>query len=470
MLRSAGFVFGILNIDETDYALFGASLWHGEIPYRDLVEIKPPLGYLTYAPAGLFGAVSILPIRVLGVLWIFATALILREAARRWTKDEDAGWAAAWLSLLAGLCEVPSFGGEAMMNLPAAAALLFWVRARDREQLIDDVLCGICIGVASLYRHQGAIAGLALGMVLVFRLRVGRLLTMASATLLPWTVAAGCYAAIGQLPAFLDWSLARNLAYAGKGAAGGAMLRFTQSTLLCVGACIVPWVLAARRSLRPGDDTARGLSFLLWGTWLMVAAGGRFYEHYYLQFIPPLALLAAPEAAQLAREWPARRTIIALASALPVIGMLAFSYGRGIAGKYPAQEPRTVALASWLREHAAKGDRLFVWGHYTPIYYLSNLLPGTRYPNTSVHMGNFDPEHLPREFDAARYRSDADVRATVEDLEKRKPAWIADTSTADIHGWGRFPLNAYPELSRYINENYSEAGRPGGAAVYRRRE
>ncbi len=468
ILRSPGFVFGILNIDEADYMLFGASLWHGGLPYRDLVEIKPPLGYLTYAPAGLFGGLSIYPMRALSVFWIWATALLLGAAARRFTKDEEVGFAAAWLSLLASLCEVPSFSGEAMMNLPFAGALYYWVRARENEgNAWHDALAGACIGVASLYRQQGAIAGIGLGLALLLRGRVGRVALMAAATLVPWGLAAGSYASIGELPAFLDWTLARNLAYAGKGAAGSALTRFLQSTVVCCGATILAWYFAARESVRARDLTGWGLILWLWLTWLPVAAGGRFYEHYYLQFVAPLAVLAAPGVVRAWRE--RKRAFIVGAAVLPVMGGLVFSYGRGIAGQYPAQEPKTLAIAAWLREHGKPGDRLFVWGHYTPIYTVSKMLPGTRYPNTSVHMGNFDPLHLPAAFDAAKYRSDADVRATVEDLQNRKPAWVVDTAPADIHGWSRFPLSAYPELRDSILAQYEEVARPGGAAVYRRR-
>src|SRR3954470_18232354 len=93
LLRSPGFVFGVLNIDESDFLVYGAGIWKGLLPYRDLVEIKPPLGYFTYALAGGF---EICPTRFLGCLGFFATALVLRAAARRWTGSEEAGWAAAW--------------------------------------------------------------------------------------------------------------------------------------------------------------------------------------------------------------------------------------------------------------------------------------------------------------------------------------------------------------------------------------
>jgi hypothetical protein len=127
LLRLPGFAFGVLNIDESDFLVFGAGIWKGLLPYRDYVEIKPPLGYFTYALAG---GLSIWPIRVLAILWTFATALLLRGAARQWTGSEEAGWAAAWMSLLASLVEVPAFGSEAMMNLPVAAALWFFARGR----------------------------------------------------------------------------------------------------------------------------------------------------------------------------------------------------------------------------------------------------------------------------------------------------------------------------------------------------
>jgi hypothetical protein len=62
-----------------------------------------------------------------------------------------------------------------------------------------------------------------------------------------------------------------------------------------------------------------------------------------------------------------------------------------------------------------------------------------------------------------------DVEATLADLESRRPAIVVDTAPADIHGWSKIPLAAFPELRSYIDEHYEEVGRPGGAIVYRRR-
>lgn len=491
VVRSAGFAFGILNIDESDYMVFGGAALQGELPYRDLGEVKPPLGYFTWIPAALFGGLHILPMRILGLFWVFANALVLRAAVRRWTRDETAASCAAWLSLLAALCELPSFGNEAMMNLPASLALLFFVRARTGGGRSDDLVAGLFVGVASLYKLQAAIEGAALGgAALASALRVDvalsrklreatlRGLLLVSGFLFPWAIALGAWAALGALSPFVDWVFVRSFAYAGQGAAGSRTARFAVSTLTCASATLVPWWLALRASRRSvtehGQDAVRlaGVAFL-WLTWLPVSAGGRFYEHYYLQFVPALALVGAPIAAERLSQFHSlsrlRKTAWALGCALPLLGLTGYSWARGLASGYPAQEPRAVAIGAFLRAHSQPGDRLFVWGHYTPLYVLAQLLPGTRYPNTSVHMGNFDPQHLPEDFDPEVTRSDRDVALTCEDLERRRPRFVVDTAPADLHNWSKIPLAKFPALREYLDAHYREIGRPGGAIVLERR-
>ena len=84
-LRSASFLFDILNLDEVHFGLVGRSILDGGLPYVDAIDIKPPLTYLVYTAGGIFGGVSLWPVHLLGVAWLVATCLVLREAARRWT-------------------------------------------------------------------------------------------------------------------------------------------------------------------------------------------------------------------------------------------------------------------------------------------------------------------------------------------------------------------------------------------------
>ncbi len=474
VLRSAGFIFGLLNIDESDFAIIAKRISQGALPYVDIADIKPPLAYLLFLPAGLFGSASILPMHILAMLWVLATALILNKAARRWTGSELSGVAAAWLSVLACSCEVPSTNTELLMNLPIAAALLFWVRSETGGGLRDAWLAGLCIGLASLIRHQGVMVLAALGLALCLQLLLRRATAMTVGFALPWLLTVAVYAGTGHLPEFWDWVIGRNFLYAAGGNAGSSLARAATSIPLCLSAVALPWGFATLETFSPTErgPARTGLLLSLWLSWISVSLGGRFYEHYFLQFVPPLALVAAPRAGRLLEAWPtlSRRTraFISAVALLPSLGLLAYSLARGAAGQYPGQEPRAQKLAAWLEQHTLPSERLFVWGHFSPIYYLAHRLPGTRYLTTSVQVGNFDPGQLPDNFDLGPFLSNRDVALTLADLEKNQVPIFIDTAPSGIHHWDRVPLSIAPELVRYLGAHYRLEAIVAGARVYRR--
>lgn len=533
VLRAPALAFGILNIDESDFALIARMIRLGAVPFRDIVDIKPPLTYLAFMPATLRGGVELWPLRLLAIAWVLATAWVLGVTAARWTGRREVGHAAAWLSVLAGIPDAPSLSTEVLMNLPAALALYAFLRASQGPASASgqaagpsareasrwpcpvpnptdpptpgprpradgrawalawslDLAAGAAIGVGALFRHQAGILLVALGLALVIeavrtrRARpVLRAALLAAGFALPWALTVAWFARVGQVGAFYEWVIERNLLYAGKGlpiSPGRVALGVLVGSVLTAP---VPWFLATRETVAPvargvspagrRDPFHRALVIALWLTWIPVSLGWRFYEHYFIQFVPPLALLAAPQAVAIRAGWPAlgRRARAALVAAivLPVVGYVGYTWGRGLAGRYPGQDPKAQAIAGWLRDHASPDERVFVWGHFSPIYVLSDRLPATRYLTTSVHMGNFDPAHLPRGFDAGAHASQRDVDRTIADLEQSQAAIVVDTAAADLHAFGKVPLSAFPLLSDYVHTHYAIAGHPAGADVYRR--
>src|SRR5947207_3245478 len=107
VLRSAGFAFGAVDIDETDSVVFAAMMRDGGIPYVDFVEKKPLLFYLFWWPSAALPW-GIWPTQVFALLWVLATCVVVGRAARRWTGDEAAGTAAMWLCAFAASCNVVS--------------------------------------------------------------------------------------------------------------------------------------------------------------------------------------------------------------------------------------------------------------------------------------------------------------------------------------------------------------------------
>ena len=130
------------------------------------VVLSGSAGRMRFAPAGLFGGLSITPVHLLGIFWVVATCLVLGRAARRLTGDDLAAACAPWLALLASQCEVPSVSNELLMSLPAAGALFFYVRAETGGTRGDQLLAGLCIGCASLIRQQAGILLAAFGLAL----------------------------------------------------------------------------------------------------------------------------------------------------------------------------------------------------------------------------------------------------------------------------------------------------------------
>jgi hypothetical protein len=349
--------------------------------------------------------------------------------------------------------------------------------------LRNDLICGALIGIASLFKHQAAMLFGALGLALAIRIfrqpkssTALRGLALCAGMGLPWTVAVAAYARAGHLPEFFDWVVVRNLGLAGGAGGGSALLLFLRATAICVASTLILWVLAVRETLRPSplsrDPTRTALLLALWLTWIPVCAGARFYGHYYLQFVPLLALVAAPGAVDLVSRWrkfsPFRRRSLAAACLAPAIGFLCFTFGMGLTGQFPGQDRRVVELSRWLEANSRPEESLFVWGHYSPIYFLSGRTPGTRYLTCSVHLGNHDPEMLPPKLDLSQSLSERDVVATLLDLEKNRVPLFVDTSPAAIHGWDRLPVSKVPALALYFAAHYRLVAQPGGALVYRR--
>lgn len=482
VLRAPGFLAGIANIDECDFALFGRMVKAGAVPYLGVADIKPPLTYLAYHVAeALARGPSFPAVRILGILAILGTGLLLRAAARAWLGDDRAGWAAAWISVLAICCESPAVNSEILMNVPVAAALLFFVRGERSRRPWWDLACGVSIGVAALVKHQAGIALGALGLVHLATFALGkgqrahafaRGAALALGFAGAWATAAVIASSVHDGASFYYWVVTRNLHQIAM-ARTGSFLRGGAAVVEVLALTAVPWILALRGARRSSDRIGRALALLLALTWIPVSLGGRFYEHYFLQFAPPLALLGAAEAVRLLEGWPGiargRRAAWTFFAIVPVVGSFGYNTGRALLHDYPAQDPRALAVASWLRENTAPDDRVFLWGDYSVIYCLADRLPGTRYMRTAPHVGDFDPGQIGKDDLVPVVRSEQDIAQTMADLGANQPRVVVDTSTADLHGWSRFPLSRVAEIDTYVRERYDLVARPAGVAIYLRR-
>ncbi|MCK6546903.1 hypothetical protein L6R52_13725 [Myxococcota bacterium] len=414
LLRLQGLFHGPVDVDETDLSTIAQMVRDGAVLYADVAEKKPPLGYYFYVPFAPLGW-ALWPVQLAAMVWLWATCLVVRRAAEAHTGRPEAGVAAAWACALASACNVLSVNLELMLNLPAAVALLAHVlaeRARDEGEpyLRWDFATGAAIAIAAGFKHQAGILLVAIGLAIVIdglrgaRGGLARLVLLGVGFAVPGALMLGAFAATGHVDAFLEWNLERNFLYISLGA-GSVLRRAVEGTLLfvVVGAPLY-WFLAIRElgNLRAliGRPGWLGFALSLWLTWIPVSLGGRFYGHYFLQLAVPLALVVGPALADLwARRpllAPVRRALVTALVLVPPIVFQVIGLGRAIAGDFPSQEPKTRELAAWLRANTRSDERLFVWGHFTPIYYLAQRLPGTRYPSEHPRLGKGAAVVVPR--------------------------------------------------------------------------
>jgi hypothetical protein len=425
LLHLPGLVRPLFNSDEASLATMAMVIQRGGTLYHETADRKPPV--VPYLYALVFDATGerdIRPVRAVASIVLAATALLLALEARRRTGSRRAAVAAGFLILAGTAANFPAdsqaAGFELFMLLPMTAAVV----AASRQRAI---LAGLFLAVACLTKQTAIVTALPVALLLV---RESGIRAVARAAL----AAAGLIVATAFLfgpREFLLWTVTGNGGYlALRGSVLASCLQGLGMTVafLAFNAVTVWCALVAWRRGKVDTD----LWLWLAGGVVAVLAGFRFFGHYYLQLVPPLALIAVSGLPPMGRVW--KRAAAGLA--LPVVAMWVLSFSppnaRGIIA-YRAVADRVRALTT-------SSDRIFVWGVYPEIYWASNREPATRFIHTDFltgKSGGRDPRRV-RSSDGVPGAWDflaADIAATPPDL-------IVDTSRTSIRKAEYHPLEA----------------------------
>ncbi len=423
--------------------------------YLDTVDRKPPL--LAEVYAGLYrvaGEHTIVLAHLLAAAAHAATACAVAMLAARW-HGRRIGLAAGTLYLLASACLAPpdalAAGFETFM-LPWTVAAVLAAQAR------RPLLAGLALAVATLTK-QTAAATLAPVLWLLWTggergpARRGRDLgLLAAGFALPILAVA-----VGYGPGrFAFWTLAGDGGYLDPaGAWGQASARGLGNLALLAAADLALVLLAARAVRRGGVRGRRVAPLLVWLAAALVAvcAGFHFFGHYYLQTLPPLALLAAEGLVGL----PRRRARLAagyagaLAAAFVVLGAL-----------WPATEATHARQVARAVDAASRpGQPILVWGMNPQVYWDADRPPATRFLTAGFLTGFAGGRPASRV--GERYAVPGSWAAFQADLTARPPAVIVDDSAGAAYRPERVP-----SLARYLAGRYRVAAVVGGAVVYTR--
>lgn len=423
-----------LERDEGGYAYIAQRWARGEVPYQSAFDQKFPGVYAAYrflgsTPESIHWRSGFYHLGTLALVFFLGRRLISLEAG----------------AIAAALCALmavdPSLAGNAanteiFMILPLAGAVL----AAQSEGVPWGLAAGALAASAVLFKQTAAFEFLLVLYLLKKTPRRLAALAGAAAVVLP---VFAYFAATGAWREFYDCTIGYNLSYADRAPLSAYPVRF--------------W-LTFSETLKPFWPV---YAFAAWGAWkrggllprwlaaaaLSVAAGGRFRNHYFIEAVPPLALLAAGGIADL------RRRRIPAAAAVLAVGLLASPWyylpgpaeakSRRIYGYNPF--PESADAARYIAENSGPEDTVFVFGSEPQIYFYSARKSATRY----IYVY---PLFTP--FPGTRERQ----RAAMDEVRAAKPRFIVTVSAATsfLVSPGS-PLDLYADMKELLSSKYRVA-------------
>lgn len=444
------------NPDEASIAMGAQAMQRGGRLYVDMADRKPPIPPLLYRWTFDLGGVADPRLMrwLVALATGVATVVVANDAIRRFGRG--AGWWAAALFGAGCIAFAPGDGGPAnfaQIALPLAAVAIVCLR---RPGWAWSLVGGALLALAVLSRQSWVfgVPAAALSAWLASRWR-----GVAAAT-------AGFVPVIAAVAVFLPWhdfwfwTFASTPGFVFASAdLGDVALKAVGSVALFVAFHLVQVAAAAagwKASVRRAPD--------LW-LWLLTGcaaafAGFRFFGHYWLQVVPPLAMLATPVLAGAARRWwrPAAAVLAATLVASAVFLWIPETFRR---------TNRPEHLAAALQAVTQPTDRVFIWGSYAELAVaLDRPIAGTQIHSDFV-TGRSGGRNLGAETLAEATPGALDMM--MADLTAAPPTLIVDTSTApDLH-YANYPMSLIPQIAQFVSAGYVKSDVIDGCTIYTRR-
>ncbi|MCP3818416.1 glycosyltransferase family 39 protein [Streptomyces sp. A3M-1-3] len=445
--RIPSFRHPLWNPDEGYLAVQARILAGGGALYDTVVDRKPPLlPWLYQAAFAVFGDESLRPLKVLAVLAQLGTAVLLASLARRrW--DDRAGRTAGVLYLLVSIGLNPEDAQAATFEvfmLPCTAAAL-WCADRRRWGA-----AGGAVAAAFLTKQTG---GAVLVPVLWLLLQSAPARTAVIRTGLGLLLPVVLVALVTDPAGFVFWTVTGSTAYASfTGSELHVLFRALANSALLATAC-AGLILPVARALRLARPAAADLWLWLGASAAAVVLGFHFFGHYYLQLIPPLALLGTAALRVLPRD---RLATALLTSA----GGCALFLVWGLLAPRP-ELAHVQRLAAVVEASTGPGDRVLVWGIHPETYWLADRTPASRYLTAGLltnHSGGRDGPQV-----GEKYAIEGAWPVFTDELAEHPPALIVDDSRGKP-----FAPDRIPTLRRLLAGHYEPLTTVDGAVLYTR--
>ena len=495
LCRLAFWRIPMFDIDESLFAVASKVFLQGGLPYANAVDIKPVGIFLYYILAFVvFGEPSLRSVHILTTVVLACSASITHYICRDDLRlSRTTSLITAILLIFEATFSHPKMMAASInmvMMLPLLLCTRFYLRWCQNQQRRDLALAGLVGGIAFLLKYQ---AGVLLPIVLVhlYWQKRQRITTHINAFpfliwfLLPTLCELIFFCVTGIFTEFWLYNFYGNLGYITRSVEGTRALSHLLTRALPMLFWFAPVLVGVaititREWRQKSHDTIKIFLILSCiGHFLAICVGGRFYPHYFLQPLPFLLILGIPPLVDYGRQktFLKRSLLIIFLSfwlLVPLTRCLFdWTFTRLHAHRHDDNHPEIYQPVSrYLAEHTQTDDTIFVWGNATPIYYFSNRAPAARFLWCDSLTGLL----ITRETKTT-WRTPLAEKVTTaswnyfwQDLAKNQPVYFVDTATDDYHHYKQFKPEAYPDLHKYLDLNYTREKSIDGIILYRRRD
>jgi hypothetical protein len=387
-----------LERDEGAFAVVGAAILRGEVPYRDVFDHKPPGVYYLYAAALPFVSHTARGVHAFLLVWNLLALGCVAALAARLAGAAAGCWAGLVFAVISSARAVQGFSATTEMLLlpPLAASVLLTAIALEHpgRRRLPRLAAAGALGAAACWIKQPAVAPLLIAPLLL-AVRAGGL-RRAARDLAVW-LAAGValslaivlgLAGAGAWQELRYWVVTHNQLYASQTSVdwtmrlGLALPALAWEMSVPVAAALLGGLLGAWRGER---NVWVGLAFLVLSA-AAVFHSPYFYAHYFALAVPGVATAAGMGLAWLLAA--ARRRGGAIGGATLGVVAIGLLIGVPIAGApwyWLRPDPVDVALRKWgpqgfegaaavaayLRERTSPDARIFIYGSEPEIAFLA---------------------------------------------------------------------------------------------------
>jgi len=447
--------------DEATYSALASRILEGALPYHSAVDHKPIGIEILYASIyALFGRNKLIFVRIFLLVIVAMTGYTMGRLCEKLLNKPQARYAGVFYVLCStwGLpSDTQAANTELFLNFPITlAGFLIFRKISDEKtdwkQSLNFSGAGILTAVAGMFKYQASLAGIAWALITVlgpwrFKTKIIRLIELACGFLLIGIAYISFFLNKGIWDSFIFWGFKYNFQYMSILTPAEIVWNAFRYTLL-VALFWFPLLICFRKTTR------NALLFSIpWGgaMALAIAAGGRFFPHYYLMLLPPLCLLISPEVLQKKKFQKFLTVIILIYSVAEILVALGWYRIKPNLAQYD----KTYRLVgNWITNHSKPSDRIFVWGNSPEIYYYSNRIMGTRFPFCNYHTGKIWGTKFLDDVNATQTERNIVPRAwdeLLQDLYSSPPLYFIDAAKGKLDRFDLHPSSRYPKLLGFLS-------------------